>query len=215
MLRRCAALLALTAATGCFDYRIHGETPAAPVWQKFVFDEIGTWEFIHTDDSVRYKLRVVSHGTPEPDFPTHEVYRVDYERDCVELDCEDTVLFSLWWSSDSDDGVLVHGYAQDDWFQIFEPAVRVTPPLAEVAEPVTTFTGGFHWSAELEGFEPCPMLLSTEVAPSCARFTIDDGDDSWLTNDGLTGTWWAADEIGIAAFSPGVDPDQWQLISYD
>lgn len=197
--------------TGCPGYP--PTFSGSPVWEMFPFDGEREWKYKSTDDSVPYYLVGNCDGVAEKIQGTN-VYTVDYTKDCVSNGAEcvpgDRV-FQLRWSSTSSDGVFVWAYDAGDGFVDLDPPVRIAEDMAARDDVFTTTTGGATWTSTMVGIQECPIRMSADW-PECGTFDVrvDVGDGA-----PLVGTWWAVAGNGIAAFTPGEGPEQWQLSSFD
>ena len=209
---RALLLLPLAAAIACTPPA--EELPTTLVWDAFPFDGNRTWEFINTDDTVSYKLVAETREVKPDDSADYSVYTVDYSVDCVAADatCEQgELLRSIGWSSDAQNGVMIHSFENQNFGVDYEPPIWLSDSDARVGVPLTTMTDGFEWTATLEGFEHCPVWLNADWGPNCAHFSLDDGDMTGGVNHGLTGHYWAIDGQGVVAIQLDGEAGMWQL----
>src|SRR5687768_10557240 len=103
------------------------------LWKSFPFDGERTWEFLSTDTTLPYALYVTSSDKPEV-VDGSNVYPVTAETDCRAAgDCEDEILWSIRWSSDTTSGVRIHGWTVGDEDPVeLAPAILVSHPDGNV-----------------------------------------------------------------------------------
>jgi len=186
------------------------------VWDLFPFDGNRTWEFINTDETVTYKLKAQTRpGDPDSELSDlYNIYRVDYMTNCVASDpscVEDEIIRTVGWSSDVQNGVLIHSFQQDSWDVVYDPPIQVSAPEMLVDETLTTVTDGFNWTSTLVGFEHCPVHMNVDWGPNCGHFTLDDGDGDELSNFGLSGDYWAIKGQNVVSLLLLGETGDWQL----
>lgn len=177
------------------------------VWPMFPFDGARTWDYVSTDPTVGYTLRVTSSGEPDVVAGT-AIYTLVSTTTCfgADPDCVDgEVLRRMEWSSNATDGVGIHGYDIGAGFVPLEPPVRVTLDDMSRDDAVETVIGSATWTSTMLGVEPCPGPIGWD---ECGAFRIVvEGADGGP----IAGTWWATPSNGVAAFELLTDGGQWQL----
>ena len=220
------ALIALPILlTGCFaepKYDYSGFS----IYKYFPLDgSERSWKFYNTMDTVDWLLEanmVVPHdrrgGTNVAtiEYSQTEPYRL---------------LYSIQWSSDSSDGIRIHGYRIEsdfdwvpadtgeeagdtgasttvtgDWVD-FSPPIGIAKHQLSPDDDVTTNTGGATFKSTFEEVERCPNNWASETW-DCLRFVVEsDGSDV----PPFLGTWWLATDWGPSWFQPPGLEQPWIL----
>ncbi len=117
-------------------------------------------------------------------------------------------LFSLEWSSDSNDGVLIHKYTDDVTGEstTFSPALIFGEHQMNVGESVETTTGGTTFTSTFVSSATCQTHWSTEDW-DCLHFTLDDGGADLP----FSGDWYIATNWGAAQMRFTGDTADWVL----
>jgi len=194
------------------DNYTYGGTPMSTL---FPFDGLRTWEFIHSDTAVTYKLEAAMRRDSEKDG-TINIYTVDYAKRCVAADdsCVDgEILWSLEWSSDTTEGVRIHGSNVGDdestWV-MYEPPIVLALSEMKVDDVVETTTAGHTFSSTLFNFESCPVYLQAEWE-DCAHIIISDVGGDQLSGYPIAGEYWAIAGRNVVAIDLETDEGLWQL----
>ncbi|MCB9761876.1 MAG: hypothetical protein H6739_18750 [Alphaproteobacteria bacterium] len=201
----------------------------------FPVDGERAWVFVN--DAKPYDLRVemssAADRVGEVDVHTFEFY----DNDLGDL------LMTMRWSSDTIHGVLLHGYetvAEEPTGQggddtggddtgdtgdgargpleavTYDPPIQFVDRKMIVGESVETETGGATWTSTFLAQEDCPNhLLSGDLAPSCYKIGLDDGDGDPMVGQKPAGTWWIATRYTLIYFQLSGDSDKWVLADYD
>ena len=143
------------------------------------------------------------------------------------------VLFSIKWSSDSTDGVEVHGYmveessgeddgaddAQDtgmegnvvigQWVE-FSPPLQLTEFQMAPGESVESSAGGFDYTTTFEGMEGCPNDWRDDW--DCIKLVIESTETAPAP---FVGTWHLATRYGASLFQPQGENHPWTLVTAD
>jgi len=215
MLRKVTWLLFLVGCGGSGE----GSYPGAEIWQYFPFDGLRTWQFIHTDTAVTYKLEASMRR--DSDSIDHvNLYTVDYAKRCVAADdsCVDgEILWSTEWSSDSTRGVQIHrsnvGDDESTW-GLYVPPIQVAEGTMKVDDAVSTTTAGSTWDATLFNFEACPVYLQAEWE-ECAHIIVSDEGGDTLSGYPIAAEYWALPGRNVVAIDLGTDEGMWQLSEDD
>lgn len=129
------------------------------------------------------------------------------------------------WSSESSDGVRIHGYAEGSaGVTAFDPPISVSPTNDKWQtgdEPVCTETGGFTFRAELIGFEDCPVSWGPDWN-DCMHLQVigcSSGCDCEADESGyfFTGDYWQVATYGTAWKIDGdkAEEQKWNLLDVE
>ena len=179
-------------------YRMHNQFP---------LDGDREWQYLNDAEGVEHPLRVEKISTPRQ-VDNMNVYTLEYYN-------EETgdIIRSVDWSSDSINGVLIHGYTD---FEGGGEPVALDPPLVfaddEMAPgaSVVTETGGYTFTSTLEFSEACPNHYVPDWE-DCLKMTLDDGDGDDTVGALVAGEYWLVPSYGTAWFRMTPDSDNWGL----
>jgi len=143
------------------------------------------------------------------------------------------LLYTVKWSSDSSNGIQIHGYSQesdgsssggddtasgsdDTGVDSVEPGTWVdfSPPISfskfqmAAGDKVTSSTGGVTYTSTFEEVEKCPNNWATETW-DCLRFVLESSSSTDVPP--FVGTWWLATDWGPSWFQPPGLSDPWVL----
>lgn len=147
------------------------------------------------------------------------------------------VLFSIKWSSDSTDGVEVHGYMVEEsandggdtddgedttgdtgmagdvivgqWVE-FSPPLQLTEFQMAPGDIVQSSAGGFDYTTTFEGMEGCPNDWRDDW--DCMKLVIESTETDPAP---FVGTWHLATRYGASLFQPQGDNYPWTLVTAD
>jgi len=205
------------------------------IFDHFPLDGQRSWEYANDDITVDHKIEIrMSELTTGGSGSTvvHEFQH--YNQDTGSL------LMTVKWSSDSSDGVLIHGFQVydvddgggpggpgDDTGDTGGPGGDVTSPGGEYnfaadplvfgqsemapGESVTSSGGGWDFTSTFVGVEPCPNHWVGEDWDECLHFYLDDGVDG-AGAAAISGDYWLVPRYGIAWIQLGGDSDVWRLV---
>jgi hypothetical protein len=200
----------LATVMGCDDYQ--PGLQGLQTWEMFPFDGERSWDYISTDGAVPYKLIARSSAEAAELIGGTFVYTVTYETECLEDtgDCESgVVLYSLRWSSNTTDGVRIHGYDLGSGAEELDPPLTIALDEMLADESATTEIDGVTWTSTLMGLESCPIFLIADW-DDCGHFVVE-GDEALP----IPGDWWATQGAGVAALELAGAEGQWQLSDFD
>lgn len=204
LLCACAGLLSLASGCGEPTYGYQGYQ----MYDKFPLDGTRQWEYNNEDESINWTLLVEKKDTAI--VGENQVVTLEYSND----DTGD-LFFTVDWSSDSTDGILLHGY--EDIANAASPVTFSSP--IQVAEKwmlpgdvVTTETDGFTFTSTFNNVEGCGTYWVPDWDDvQCVVMTIDDGDGDPATNGQFTGTYWLVPRYGIALMELTSSQGRWNL----
>ena len=147
-----------------------------------------------------------------------KIVTLEYQEDSGSGE-EGTPLFRIQWSSDSIDGILIHGYENIGSDPVvFDPPVVVAEPQMFSEDVVDTSTGGYNFTSTFHGVEACAnRWISQNDEPwECAHLSISyDGADELP----FIGDWWTANTWGTSIFTlsegPLASENPWTLTQTD
>ncbi|RME21333.1 MAG: hypothetical protein D6798_18405 [Deltaproteobacteria bacterium] len=155
-------------------------------------------------------------GTPNVDYNLF-VEKVDTEvagtteKVTLEYRNDNTgdLLYSIVWSADAADGILVHGFdVQGGDSVTFDTPISFAKYKMIVGDEVESSSNGITVVSTLSGLEDCPNYWTTQVW-ECLHFSVDDGG----AGTPFAGEWWLAGSWGASRFrTTDVDQD-WVLAS--
>lgn len=201
-----AALALAGSAAGCKGGNRYGYSGFA-LYHYFPLDGQRSWEYVSDDFS--YKLVVEKTGVERKrDF---QIVQLDYsEQDPATQ--EKTLDYSIKWSSDSTNGVLVHGVkveGQDTDWQTFDTPVELGKNVVK-GDQTTTETNGTTFTSTFVGVEDCPNNWVTDTW-QCLHITIDDEGAGYP----FSGDYWLAASWGPSRFTPTGQSNPWVLAKGD
>ena len=108
------------------------------------------------------------------------------------------LLGSIQWSSDSSDGIMIHGYSVEGQDSLtFDPPILVADYQMVPGEVSTTETGGSIFLSTFDAVETCPNEWVDDDW-ECLKFTITT--ESGVSTYPFVGTWWLANAWGPSRF---------------
>ncbi len=136
-----------------------------------------------------------------------------------------TLIGTVEWSSETSDGVRIHGYSDGDGASTaFDPPVAISPSTDKWQtddDPVCTETGGFTFRSELIGFEDCPVAWGPDWSDclhvalvGCSSDCECEEDESGLL---FVGEYWQVSTYGTA-WKQDADKtvdQKWNLLSIE
>ena len=172
-------------------------------YEYFVFDGERTWKYRQDDLSIEWRMEARKSGVV--DKGSTQVVTIDYGvLDPAEL------LYSIDWSSDSSNGIQVHGYSVEDGDAVtFDTPVSMSDYRMVPGDMVETVTNGITYTAELVGVESCANDWGTDPW-ECLHFSISDGVDD-ASSAPFVGDWWLAADWGTSRFQPAGYSTPWIL----
>jgi hypothetical protein len=215
-MRLCLSLLILPLAGGLaceptynyVGYKMH---------KQFPLDGDRNWTYQSDDETVTYEMLVEKEDPPSTS-DGYEVYTFAYYNDT-----DGTLLHEVDWSSDSINGVAIHGYRDyegsggDDTggleandSQVFDPPIIFADDDMAPGASVTTTTGGWTFTSTLEVSEPCPNPW-VEDWNDCLKMVLEDDGSGSL----VSGNYWLVPRYGVAWMRRTVDADTWKLRDAD
>ena len=130
---------------------------------------------------------------------------------------EGTALFRVTWSSDSADGILIHGYELiGEDAVLIEPALQVTVPQGYPNTSIDTSTNVGDFTSTFEGIEACPnhWVSENDDPWECAHINIEGPDGIPFLGD-----WWSANTWAVSIFNltsgPLASEQNWVLTDTD
>ena len=148
-----------------------------------------SWRYVN--DGIEFDLSVEKVETKDANGT--EVVTLEYsEYDPFKL------LGSIDWSSDSSDGIMVHGYALEGQEAVsFDTPIGVSEYQMIPGDSVTTETNGSTFTSTFEAVESCPNDWVDEDW-ECLKFVIES--DSEASAYPFVGQWWLANAWGASQF---------------
>ena len=130
---------------------------------------------------------------------------------------EGTPLFRVTWSSDSMNGIIIHGYEIiGEEPVVLDPHVQITTAQSFTESTIETSTNVGDFTATFEGIEVCPnRWVSENDEPwECAHLNIQGPDSAPFIGD-----WWTANTWGTSIFNLSSGPlssnQSWVLTNTD
>ena len=148
------------------------------------------------------------------------------------------LLMTIDFSSDSYNGVQIHGYEvigePQEWGDSggadsgdsgdsggargpaelveFDPPVLLAERRMAPGEFVETSTGGSTWTSTFKFQEACPNnWISGDNEWNCLYIELDDGDGDLDAGSAVSGRYWIAPRYGMSWFQLAGDTDKWIL----
>lgn len=200
--------LLLLAAAGCepeYDYKGYY------MYDHFPLDgSEREWQYNNEDESVDWTLMVEM-----KDVTTSGDYEIA-ELEHSSADGGD-VYAQVYWSSDSRNGVLIHGYAELEDDPDAEPVWFTTPVVFAEKQAVpgdswTTETDGYVFTSTFDDVTGCGTYwASAWDEANCLKITITDDDDLESTHGFLAGSYWLVPDWGTAWMELGAYDGRWNL----
>ena len=172
-------------------------------YEYFVYDGDRTWKYRQDDLGIEWRMEARKSGVVDKD--STQVVTIDYGvLDPSEL------LYSIDWSSDSSNGIQVHGYSVEDGDTVaFDTPVSMSEYRMVPGDTIETVTNGVTYTAELVGVESCANDWVTDPW-ECLHFSISDGVDD-ASSAPFVGDWWLAADWGTSRFQPAGYDTPWIL----
>ena len=172
-------------------------------YEYFVYDGERTWKYRQEDLGIEWRMEARKSGVV--DKGSTQVVTIDYGvLDPSEL------LYSIDWSSDSSNGIQVHGYSVEDGDTVaFDTPVSMSEYRMVPGDTIETVTNGITYTAELVGVESCANDWVTDPW-ECLHFSISDGVDD-ASSAPFVGDWWLAADWGTSRFQPAGYDTPWIL----
>ncbi len=161
------------------------------------------WTYVNESEDFMIEASVVSTET----VSGTEVATFEY----VNVDEGNTLLFNIKWSSDSVNGIQIHGYTLSDasWVNFSQP-LQIVERLVELNSSVESSVDGYAYSASFEAYENCPNLWTVDW--NCMKVVITSEEPNAAP---FLGTWHWAAEFGTSLFKPEGAEHPWQLASQE
>jgi len=194
-------VFALLAPMGCggstIDYAGHN------THEYFALDGQRSWKYRQEDSSIDWRLEVSKIETVMVE--NFEIVTLEYSQlDPVLL------LHEIQWSSDSSNGIVIHGYKVEGGDSVeFSPPIVVATRQMMMGDIVETTTENGVYASTLIGVESCANDWVTDDW-TCLRFSISDGVDN-ETSPPFVGEWWLAADWGASRFRPAEYAEPWVL----
>jgi hypothetical protein len=182
------------------------------IFEHFPMDGHRSWEYASDDVSIEHKLEVRMNDEPIQvgDTLIHEFQHFNQ--------ATGEMLGAVQWSSDSVDGVMIHGYQttgpSGEVVNFDDPVVFADASMAP-DESVTSSAGGWDFTSTFESVEGCANHWVGDDWDSCLRFHLDDGDGDDATGAIFAGDYWLVPRYGIAWQATSGDSDTWVLVKAD
>jgi hypothetical protein len=198
-------LLALTQLLGCSGsgYEYAGLTTHDYV----ALDNDRSWEYA-SDDPDRTWILQVDKVFPVEEFDGTEVVTLEYaKKDPYEL------LHSIQWSSDSQRGVLIHGWSVEGGASAAYPEapIQFADRTMLIGDSVQTDAAGTVFTSTLVAVENCDNHWTPDEW-ECLHFQVDDGQGG-ASGAPFVGDWWMAKGWGASWLQGATDTDKWILSS--
>lgn len=169
-----------------------------------------SWRYSQDDEAVDWQM-VVEKVPQTTTVDITEIVTLEYSE--YANGSAGDLLYSIQWSSDSSDGVLIWGYTDE----VSGESVSYDPPVTfgrrqmVTGDSYTTTTGGRDFTTTFEVVESCPNNWRSDW--DCLKFVLDDGDGDDDAGPPFAGTWWMASSYGASRFIPTGYTDAWVLAS--
>ena len=170
------------------------------VYDHFPLDGSRWWDYAQDDESVLWRMHIEKNKVT--DKGATEVVTLDYG----ELD--GALLYHVDWSSDSSDGVLIHGFQNEGSDAVrFDPPIVFGEPYMEEGDQVETETGGTTFTSTFVETEARTNHWVPDDEWECLKFEVSAAGGDYP----FTGTYWIAPRYAISAFIPAGFEDAWVL----
>ncbi len=169
------------------------------------------WEYNSDDGSVEWTL--VVEKAESAIVGDVEVITVEHSND----DSGD-LLYAVDWVSDTVEGVQIHGYTDftNSNEVTFDPPILVAEKRGVTGDVAITQSGGYTWTSTFGGVGGCATFwVPGWEEEECLSFTLDDGDDSPLTNGIIVGTYTVVPRYGAAWLDLEGYDTMWNLSGHD
>lgn len=175
--------------------------------KQFPLDGLREWQYLSEDETIEDPLRVEKGLTPTM-IENWEVFTFEtYNENTGDL------LWSVDWSADTVDGILIHGYS--DYREggedvVYSPPIVFADDQMAPGAAVVTETGGITFTSTFASVEPCPNYYVSDW-DECLKMVLDDGDGDDMAGPMVAGTYWLVPRYGIAWFKTTGDESNWVL----
>jgi hypothetical protein len=180
----------------------------------FPLDGYRYWEFVSEDPFSLWTARIEKGFEPDSSGEW-DIYAMTM----TDADSGD-LLRTVYWSADGDAGVLIHGYEvlaagdgstlQNKGSADFDPPLTFGPANMASGDAESTTTGGVNFTSTFAATEACPNTY-TEVWESCRRIELTDDDTEGDLASPIAGTYWLAEDYGLAWYQTTGDAEPWKL----
>ena len=224
-MRSILVTLSVLAISGCSasDYKYAGYR----TYESFPLDGTRTWQYKHAVHD--YLLEVEMESEPETAGSTR-IHTLRYSQDEPSR-----VLYAIKWSSDSTNGVQIHGYiienepveggggddtgdseGGDDTASVdlvtgswvdFDPPLKLTEYQMAPGDSVQRSADGDDYTTTFERVEGCPNDWRDDW--NCLKIVIESSSDD---PPPFVGTWHWATEYGTSLFQPVGEVAPWTLV---
>ncbi len=166
------------------------------------------WTYINEDQNITWSLFV---EMQEPSMVGNvEQVVLEHSR----YDTSD-LLMAVTWSSDSSNGVLIHGYENYELgtSATFDPPVVFAEDHMAPGDTAVTSTGGYEFTATFDLVTGCATEWTTSWGDddNCLKITLQDEDGMASTNGEFTGSYWVVPRYGIAWWESDYYGGRWNL----
>ncbi|MEL6344216.1 MAG: hypothetical protein AAFV53_13940 [Myxococcota bacterium] len=168
------------------------------------------WAYVLDDNTLEWRLKVDK--GPEETRDGSAVYPLDYGQENLGTQ-EYTLLYTIWWSSDSRDGIRIHEIMDERAGKssiAFETPIVIADPQMIPGESVTTETDGLTIVSTLDSQGSCPNDWITGTPWDCLNFEVDDGAEGG-SGLPLIGRWELATDYGPSRFQQTEYTSDWVL----
>lgn len=172
------------------------------------------WEYQNEDPFADWNARIEKSFDPDSASGWDVYTLTTLDADTAE------VLRHVRWSSDGDDGVLIHGYdvlaagdgssLQNKGSADFDPPLLFGAPNMGNGESETTSTGGTTFVSTFAATEACPTPY-TEAWEACRRIELSDQENDGDAASPIAGTYWLVEGYGVAWYQTTGQTEPWKL----
>ena len=174
------------------------------VYDYFPLDGERTWTYAQEQEDILWRLEVEK--DPQTSLvDTTEVVTLEYS------EADGDLLYSVRWSSDANDGVLIHGWSDEvaGTTTDYDPPVIFGEYRMVSGESVVTDTVDGTFTSTFEAVEECPNYWVSDW--QCLKMVLDDGDGDDAAGVPFAGTWWIAPRYAASRFTPTGYDEPWVL----
>ena len=171
------------------------------VYKYFPLDGTRTWEYATTDEVF---LLAVDKVEPTVTVDDVEVVTLEYS-----IKDPYVLRYSVDWSSSSADGVMIHGYSDEETGESlsFETPIQFAEHEMVSGESNTVETDGYSFTSNFLSVETCTNHWTTDDW-QCLHFALLEDGEAELP---FLGDYWIATRWGVSAMlSPGYE-NEWIL----
>lgn len=192
--------LGLTACPGTGGTTYTGHS----TYEYFPFEGQRSWTYVADTDvaapNVDYNLYVEKVDSNM--VGSNELALLEYRKN----DDTGDLLYSIEWSSDAADGVLIWSYeVQGGESVTFDEPLQFAQYRMTVGASVTTSSNGVEITSTLAGVEDCPNYWTSQVW-ECLHMQVEGPD-----NLPFVGDWWGAGSWGASRFQNSFVDQEWVL----